>query len=116
MRTAIAQTGHPFNSSHLYRDENGQFHAYLITAESESIPVEGMDFYGWGSNVQHWVSSNNGKNWNLKQDLTPKEGSKYQNIQFVAKGPREISEDIFLFYGWDSNEGSGTGYLWDGRP
>ncbi len=116
VRTAIAQTGHPFNSSHLYRDENGQFHAYLITAQSESIPVEGMDFYGWGSNVQHWISSNNGRNWNLKQDLTPKEGSKYQNIQFVAKGPREISEDIFLFYGWDSNEGSGTGYLWDGRP
>ena len=114
-RTPIARTSHPFNSAHLDRDGSGGIHAYLITGKGESISPPGMDYYGWGDKVEHFVSSDEGASWKLGANLTPKAGRKYQNIQFVAKGPREISRDIFLFYGWDTNDGVGTGYLWDGR-
>ena len=114
-RTAIARTPHPFNSCHLDRDPDGTLQAYLITGLGESVPEPGMNFYGWGHKVERWFSTDNGASWKHGADLTPKLGRKYQNIQFVAKGLREISKDIFLFYGWDTNDGTGTGYLWDGR-
>ncbi|MCP5120317.1 MAG: hypothetical protein GY953_56705 [bacterium] len=109
VRTPIAETSHPFNSSHLTRDADGRFRAQLITGEGESVSTEGMDAYGWGDRVEEWISDPRGENWKLHRDLTPTPGLRYQNIQFVEAGAG------VLFYGWRGADTPGTGFLLPAR-
>jgi hypothetical protein len=96
-------------------DGQGVFHAYMITGSGESIVEEGMDEYGWGQRVEKWTSGDGGKDWIQVQDLTPKPGMRYQNIQFVSDGLTSEFDDLFLFYGWKDANSPGIGYLWDAR-
>lgn len=114
-KTAIAETSHPFNASHLERTPDGDFRAFLITGEGETVSEEDMDSYGWGARVEEWVSDRRGDNWEISTDLTPIPGLKYQNIQFVSQDMREAVRGMILFYGWKDAFGQGTAYLWDGR-
>lgn len=116
LKTAIAATSHPFNSSHLDRDGNGVFHAFLITGEGESIaPESTRSVYGWGDAVEEWLSSDGGATWRQGRDLTPIPSRRYQNMQFVGTAGGGIASGRLLFYGWRGDDGEGTAYLWDGR-
>ena len=114
-KTRITKTLHPFNASCLQLDGQGVFHAYMITGSGQSIVEEDMDEYGWGQRVEKWISSDGGKDWIQAQDLTPKPGMRYQNIQFVSDGLTSEFDDLFLFYGWKDANSPGIGYLWDAR-
>lgn len=114
-KTRITKTLHPFNASCLQIDGQGVFHAYMITGSGESIVEEDMDEYGWGQRVEKWISSDGGKDWIQAQDLTPRPGMRYQNIQFVSDGLTSEFDDLFLFYGWKDANSPGIGYLWDER-
>ena len=90
----------------------------MIVGEGESISNESkqdMGRYGWGDRIEWWTSDPNGENWTLKQDLTPEEGYKWQNIKFVSDGKGNTIPNILLFYGWQDIDGPGTAYLWNNR-
>ncbi len=119
LKTAITATSHAFNSSHLDRDSNGVFHAFLITGSGESIATDSSETsrsaYGWGDAVEEWLSSDSGETWQHGRDLTPFSQHRYQNMQFVGTADGDIAEGRLVFYGWEGEEGDGTAYLWDGR-
>jgi len=115
VKTPITGTSHPFNSCYLDRTNDGRFRAFLVTGPGEAVPEEGMDEYGWGDRVGEWISDASGENWKLRRDLTPIEGWKYQNIQFVSRDMRGAIPDMLLFYGWKDTHGPGTAFLWDNR-
>jgi hypothetical protein len=111
LKVPITRTPHPFNASYLCRSEKGQYQAYLVGGDEESIPKPNMDRYGWGDRIELW-SSQDGKTWNLSKDLTPVPGLKYQNVQFILGGNGEPSRNGILFYAWDTPDGPGTGFLY----
>lgn len=114
-KTPITRTAHPFNASHLERNDDGTFKAYLITGQGENISEEEMDQYGWGDRVEEWVSDQNGENWKLSRDITPQKGHKYQNIKFISQGAKGTAKNMLLFYSWQDAHGPGTAYIWDNR-
>lgn len=114
-KTRIARTLHPFNASCLQLDEKGFYHAFLIAGSGETVVEKGMDEYGWGQRVEEWISENEGLSWKKKRDLTPEQGLRYQNVQFISNGLGGEFDDMFLFYGWESPDSPGKGYLWDAR-
>lgn len=119
-KTRITKTLHPFNASCLQKNEKGDYIAYMITGsgeslvESDGLPTE-MDAYGYGQRVERWISSDDGKSWQLDEDLTPVPGLRYQNVQFVSDNMKREFDDLFLFYGWKDTNSPGVGYLWDAR-
>ncbi len=114
-KTRIAKTLHPFNASCLQLDEDGDYHAFLVTGSGESVITEDMDGYGYGRKVQEWISSDDGRSWKQARDLTPELGLRYQNIQFVSDNLEREFDDLFLFYGWENPKSPSIGYIWDAR-
>lgn len=113
-KTPITETLHPFNASHL-EIENGVLRAFMITGSGESIIEKEMDEYGWGRRVEQWESRDRGRNWTLRQNLTPASSQKFQSIQFISKDMKSAMRDVVLFYGWNGHDKPGTTYLWDAR-
>lgn len=115
-KTAIARTSHPFNASYLDRMADGRFRAVLITGGGRGDSTQySMDQYGWGDAVEVWIADSRGENWKRTRVLTPAEGHKYQNVQFVSRDLEGPVSGVLLFYGWKGSPGNGTGYLWDNR-
>ncbi len=118
-KTEIANAGHPFAASHLDKTSKGNLRAYLITGDGEThYPTEDeshMDLHGWGDRIEVWESIDGGSNWELKHDLTPEPGRRYNNVKFVATPEGAILKNKLVYYGWDAGNGKGTAYLWKGR-
>jgi hypothetical protein len=115
-KTPITRTAHPFNASYLDRLADGRFRAVLITGGGRADSTrDNMDQYGWGDAVEVWISDPRGENWRRMRDLTPVNGDKYQNVQFVSRDLEGPLSNVLLFYGWKDGAENGSGYLWDNR-
>jgi hypothetical protein len=114
-KVPIAKTLHPFNSSYLEQSDDGVYHATMITGSGVEVIEEGMDEYGFGTDIEHWISSDKGATWKQEKVLTPRPGLHYQNIQFIPDSMGQPMKDMLLFYGWEGRESSGEAFLWDGR-
>lgn len=114
-RVPVTTTLHPFNSSFLEQTEDGIYHATMITGSVEEMVEKGMDEYGYGQAIEHWISKDDGASWSMQKDLTPISGMHYQNIQFVSNALQESMKNMLLFYGWEGRDSSGKIFLWDGR-
>ena len=113
-KTALAKTGHPFNSTHLVSRGDGSFQAFLIAGDGESNEDTLMNSYGWGDRVEEWVTDANGKHWKRSRDLTPKAGLRYQSVKFVRGESGQSVDGLLLFYAWQGT-GKGSAYLLDER-
>ena len=114
VRTPLAKTGHPFNSTHLDRRSDGSFRAFLIVGDGEAHEEGEMNRYGWGDRVEEWVSDPSGANWKRSRDLTPEPGLRYQSVKAVHSSDGRAVDGLLLFYSWNRT-GSGTAYLVDER-
>jgi hypothetical protein len=115
-KTPITRTAHPFNASYLDRLPDGRYRAVLVSGGAHAdSSQENMDQYGWGDSVEVWTSGPDGEDWRRSEDLTPVTGRRYQNVQFVSADLKAPVDGLLLFYGWDSADEPGTGYLWDAR-
>ena len=113
-REPLTPTGHPFNSTHLVREGNGTFRAYLIAGEGEANEQSTMNRYGWGDRVEEWTSASGGINWRRSRDLTPQPGLRYQSVKFVRSELGEALDGMLLFYAWEG-AGKGSAFLLDER-
>ena len=114
VRTALAATGHPFNSAHLVREPGGSFRAYLVAGDGEANEESEMNRYGWGDRVEEWVSGPSGADWRRSRDLTPVPGLRYQSVKPVRGEDGRAMDGMLLFYAWSGN-GKGTAFLIDER-
>ena len=112
--TPLAETGHPFNSSHLERRPDGSFRAWLIADGGAAGEDDEMNRYGWGDRVEEWVSDSSGTHWSRSRDLTPQPGLRYQSVKAVLTEGNRALPDMLLFYAWKGS-GKGTAYLLDDR-
>ena len=113
-RSALASTGHPFNSTHLVRNHDGSFSAYLIAGEGEANEESEMNRYGWGDRVEEWRSDRAGSGWHRSRDLTPHPGMRYQSVKFVRGASGEPLDGMLLYYAWNGT-GAGSAFLLDER-
>lgn len=113
-RTPLTATGHPFNSSHLVREADGSFSAYLIAGDGEANERSEMNRYGWGERVEEWRSDANGTHWKKSRDLTPRPGLRYQSVKFVRAASGASMDRMLLYYAWQG-AGKGMAYLLDER-
>ncbi len=114
VRTELATTGHPFNSTHLVGESDGSFRAYLIAGDGETHEETEMNRYGWGDRVEEWVSDTAGSNWRRNRDLSPIHGLRYQSVKFVRGQSGEVLDGLLLFYSWKGT-GKGSAFLIDER-
>lgn len=114
LRTPLASTGHPFNSTHLVRNQDGSFRAFLVAGDGEATEDGEMNRYGWGDRVEEWVSGAAGAEWRRSRDLTPHAGLRYQSVKWVRGQRNRILDDLLLFYAWEGN-GKAHAYLLDER-
>ncbi len=113
-RVPLAATGHPFNSTHLVRQPDGSFRAFLIAGDGEANEPSEMNRYGWGDRVEEWVSDTSGAGWRQQRNLAPQEGLRYQSVKFVRGEDGEILDNLLLFYAW-KGDGKGQAFLIDER-
>ena len=113
-QSPLASTGHPFNSTHLVRNHDGSFSAFLIAGEGEANEESEMNRYGWGDRVEEWRSDKTGAGWHRARDLTPHGGMRYQSVKFVRGASGETLDGLLLFYAW-SGSGQGSAFLLDER-
>jgi hypothetical protein len=116
-QTPITFSNHQWNSCHLYQDNSGTLHAFVVTGDTYFEPVGDMDRYGGGA-VEEWISKNNGDTWTRKRDLTPSRfdypGWKYNNVQPVTKPDGSIVNGKIMFYVWKNPEApKARGFLLD---
>ncbi|CAN0111612.1 unnamed protein product, partial [Chrysoparadoxa australica] len=124
-KSRITASNHQWNSCHIYLDESGVYHAYVVVGDRyiDTEWVEGrsegdrfkkddsnylntggfMDKHG-GGNIEEWVSLDKGNSWEKLQDLTPDKsiypGWRFNNIQPVTHPDGSIVPGMLLFYGW----------------
>ena len=110
----LAETGHPFNSTHLLRRPDGSFRAFLIAGDGEANEPGEMNRYGWGDRVEEWTSDAGGARWRRVRSLVPEEGLRYQSVKFVRGERGGMLDDLLLFYAW-KGDGRGRAYLLDER-
>ena len=113
-QSPLASTGHPFNSTHLVRNHDGSFSAFLIAGEGEANEESEMNRYGWGDRVEEWRSDTTGAGWHRARDLTPHGGMRYQSVKFVRGASGETLDGLLLFYAWNGT-GQGSAFLLDER-
>jgi len=104
-KTVVTHSNHQWNSCHLTRHDDGELHAYIITAEGYFDSPGYMDKHG-GGRVEEWVSTDKGDTWKKARDLTPADpkyaGWRFNNVQPVRKPGGEIVDGLLIFYGWGS--------------
>ncbi len=115
IRTPLAKTGHPFNSTHLESRADGSYRALLIAGDGEANEKGEMNRYGWGDRVEEWQSDTDGRTWRRTRDLTPQPGLRYQSVKSVRGQDGEPRTDLFLYYAWKGEE-AGRAFLVDERP
>ena len=113
-RSVLASTGHPFNSAHHVRNQDGSFTAYLIAGEGEANDESEMNRYGWGDRVEEWRSDKFGTGWHRARDLTPHRDMRYQSVKFVRGANGETLDGMLLYYAWKGT-GEGSAFLLDER-
>lgn len=114
VRSALASTGHPFNSTQLVRRPDGSFRAILIAGEGETHEDSEMNRYGWGDRVEEWVSDPAGSSWRRSRDLTPQAGLRYQSVKLAHSADGGMLDGLVLFYAWSGTD-RGSAYLVDER-
>ncbi len=106
-QTPVTNSNHQWNSCHLTRGDDGTLHAYLVVGVGYLDTGRYMDKHGGGS-IEEWTSSDKGKTWKRKRDLTPDPskypGWKFNNIQPVVRPDGRIVDGMLLFYGWKDKD------------
>ncbi len=107
VKTEITHSNHQWNSCHIYRDDDGTLHAFLIVGEGYLDTGGEMDQYG-GGNIEEWISMDDGNSWKRYRDLTPFQsefsGWRYNNIQPVVRPDGSYVKGMLLFYGWKDKD------------
>ena len=110
-QTVIAPACHKWNSSHLTRDDNGVLHAFLLMDAGyfESNGKGVMNSHGGGTRIEEWISDNDGETWTKSETLLKAEGEyagwRFNNIQPIKDKTGTIQEGMWLFYGWNEENG-----------
>ena len=102
LKTRITSSTHQWNSGHLFCDEQGCLHAFVI-AGVDYLSGGYMDRHG-GGRIEEWTSSDQGQTWNKKRQLSPSgdeyKGWKFNNIQPVRNADGSVLHGMWMFYGW----------------
>lgn len=116
VQTPITHSNHQWNSGYLRRDDDGTLRAFVITGDGY---LEGgyMDRHG-GGRIEEWVSTDKGKSWIKRRDLSPdRKDWRYNNIQPVVHPDGTAVQGMLLFYGWkDKDAPEAKAFLLDERP
>jgi hypothetical protein len=110
-QTIIAPACHKWNGSHLFLDEDGILHAYLLMDDGyfESKGKGVMNNHGGGTRIEEWISEDNGETWKKESTLLAAQGDykgwRFNNVQPVKTKNGKIEKDMWLFYGWKEDEG-----------
>jgi hypothetical protein len=102
LKTRITDSSHQWNSGHLFCDEQGGLHAFVVVGD-KYLSGGYMDRHG-GGRIEEWTSSDHGQTWTKKRLFSPAgeqyKGWKFNNVQPVLNADGSVLDGMLIFYGW----------------
>ncbi len=115
IRTRIRSAGHSWNVGRIVHSPDGIWTALLVVTAPGQLGEGLMDNHG-GGRLEEWVSSDDGKTWQFKQDRTPNPEHypnwRFNNVRPVIRMDGSEAPGIAICYGWpDSVTPDARGFL-----